>query len=196
VNFRLRLTRLLLIPVALLALATQHAHPDDLFVDTFLTAGGVILLVLAAGGRAWASVHLAGRKNDVLVTSGPYSLTRNPLYLFSFIGFLGAGLAFASITLALAFGLVFLLSHWPTILQEEEFLEHRFGHAFVAYREQVPRFLPRPGKVEDAGTIPVNTRKLSLALRDCMVIPLVMVIAEIVEWAQIAGNLPVLFILP
>jgi len=195
-NFRLRLTRLLIFPVALLALATQHRHPADALVDTLLTAGGVLLLVLAAGGRAWASIYLAGRKNDVLVTAGPYSLTRNPLYLFSFLGFIGVGLAMGSLVLAAAFAVVFLLSHWPTILAEERFLEERFGNGYDGYRASVPRFLPAIRRPASAGTIPINTAKLSLALRDCMAIPLVIIVVEIMEWAQLTGLLPILVTLP
>jgi len=195
-NFRLRLTRFLIFPVALLALATQHFHPDDALVDTLLTSGGVLLLVLAAGGRAWASIHLAGRKNDVLVTSGPYSLTRNPLYFFSFLGFIGVGLAMGSLVLAAAFAAVFLLSHWPTIRAEERFLTERFGKEYDGFRASTPRFLPAIRRPDCAGTIPVNTAKLSLALRDCMAIPLVLIVVEVMEWAQTAGVLPVLVILP
>jgi len=195
-NFRLRLTRLLILPVALIALGTQHRHPADALVDTLLTGGGVLLLVLAAGGRAWASIYLAGRKNDVLVTSGPYSLTRNPLYFFSFLGFIGVGLAMGSLVLAAAFASVFLLSHWPTILAEERFLEDQFGQDYVEYRAAAPRFFPAIRRPEGAGTIPINTTKLSLALRDCMAIPLVLIVVEIMEWAQLAGHVPVLLILP
>ena len=195
-NFRLRLTRLLILPVALIALATGHRHPADALVDTLLSAGGVLLLVLAAGGRAWASIYLAGRKNDVLVTSGPYSLTRNPLYLFSFLGFIGVGLAMGSLVLAAAFALVFLLSHWPTILAEERFLGDRFSQGYVHYQAAVPRFLPALRRPESAGTIPINTAKLSLALRDCMAIPLVLIVVEVMEWAQLAGVIPVLVVLP
>jgi len=195
-NFRLRLTRLLILPVALVALATRHSHPADALVDTLLTAGGVLLLVLAAGGRAWASIHLAGRKNDVLVTTGPYSLTRNPLYFFSLLGFIGVGMAMGSLVLASAFAAVFLLSHWPTILAEERFLEDRFGPDYEEFRTSAPRFLPAIRRPISAGTIPINTTKLSMALRDCMAIPLVLIVVEVMEWAQVTGFLPVLVTLP
>src|SRR6476660_9023002 len=41
--------------------------------------------------RAWATGHI--RKNDELTVSGPYALTRNPLYLGSFI--IGMGFSIA-----------------------------------------------------------------------------------------------------
>ncbi len=195
-TFRLRLTRLLIVPVAVTALATDQLHPDDSLLKTAITALGVLLLVGAAAGRAWASVHMSGRKNEVLVRTGPYAFTRNPLYLFSLAGFMGVGFALGSLVLAAIFAAVFLVSHWPTILAEERTLAERFGPAWDEYRATVPRFLPRLRAPARETTLTVNTRKLSLALRDCMAIPLVLLVVEFVEWAQLAGILPVLLILP
>ena len=41
---------------------------------------------IGAFGRIWCSLYIAGYKNNVLVIEGPYSMCRNPLYFFSFIG--------------------------------------------------------------------------------------------------------------
>lgn len=157
---------------------------------------GLILLVAAMGGRIWASVHLTGRKNRELVTSGPFSLTRNPLYFFSLLGFVGAGLVFESVTLAVLMGLVFFVAHWPTIRTEERQLEALFGDEYRRYRERVPRFLPVLGRPHSEEVIPVDARRFRLALRDALAIPLVMVLAEVAEWAQDTGLLPVLVELP
>ena len=50
---------------------------------------GVALLAVAAMGRIWCLIYIAGRKNKELCQLGPYSLCRNPLYLFSFVGVIG-----------------------------------------------------------------------------------------------------------
>lgn len=195
-NARLRLIRVLMIPVAFLALATYRIYPDGSLTETLLSSIGLALLLLAAGGRIWASVYLHGRKNQALVTKGPFSLVRNPLYLFSFTGFLGAGLAFGSVTLAAALGVVFFLAHWPAIQREESDLEQLFGDEYVAYRARVPRFFPNTLRSDSSETVTFDARGFSYALRDCLAIPTVFILAQMVEWAKDSGVLPVLFQVP
>src|ERR1700692_4146861 len=57
--------------------------------------------------RAWAAGHLA--KNQRLAVSGPYTYTRNPLYLGTLIVAAGLAIACRSAGLALLFATVFLL---------------------------------------------------------------------------------------
>jgi len=57
-----------------------------------MVAVGSIVIILGIGIRALASAQL--RKNEELATSGPYSYTRNPLYLGSII--IGIGFALAA----------------------------------------------------------------------------------------------------
>lgn len=192
---RLRVTRFLLVPVAVLAIGSHHVYPEGT-LDTFLGLAGLLLLLVAMGGRIWASAHLAGKKNETLVTEGPFSLTRNPLYLFSLIGFFGAGLAFESLALAFLFSGVFFVTHWPTILREERKLAGLFGEEYERYRREVPRFLPALRRVRGGDVIPLDTLRFRLALRDCLAIPLVFVVADLLEWAKLAGLLPVLVHLP
>ena len=53
---------------------------------------------IGAFGRIWCSLYIAGYKNNVLVIEGPYSMCRNPLYFFSFIGGLGVACATETFT--------------------------------------------------------------------------------------------------
>jgi protein-S-isoprenylcysteine O-methyltransferase Ste14 len=192
---RLRATRLLLVPAALLALGSHHVYPEGT-LDTFLGMAGLILLVAAMGGRIWASIYLTGNKNRTLITEGPFSLVRNPLYLFSFIGFVGAGLAFESFALAGLFGAVFFATHWPAVRREERKLAALFGDEYEGYSRRVPRFVPALRPVRRSATVPLDTGRFGLALRDCLAIPLVFVVADLLEWAKLAGVLPVLVHLP
>ena len=195
-NLRLTLTRLLLVPVALLVLVSHHVYVEGGFWDTLLGATGLLLLLAAMGGRIWASVYLEGRKNQTLVTEGPYSLVRNPLYLFSLVGFVGAGLAFESFTIPLLFAIIFFISHWPAIHGEEDTLEDLFGDDFVRYRSRVPRFIPRLRAPRTSGSVQLDTRRFGKALRDCLAIPLVFIVADLLEWAKLSGVLPVLVEIP
>jgi protein-S-isoprenylcysteine O-methyltransferase Ste14 len=200
VNPRLRAVRLLLIPIALLALFSHHIYPEASVWDSLLGLSGLVLLLAAMGGRIWASAYIAGRKNDTLVTGGPYRLVRNPLYLFSLLGFIGAGLAFESLALACLFTVAFLISHMPAIRAEEQTLRSIFGEAYEAYERSVPRIIPsvRSFSRRPAATdrLIVNMPHFNAALRDCLAIPLVFVVADLLELAKLNEMVPIFFLLP
>ena len=67
---------------------------------------GIGLVIICIAGRMWSCLYIGSRKNRELVTTGPYSITRNPLYLFSTIGAAGIGLMFGSIAATLGLGLL------------------------------------------------------------------------------------------
>ena len=87
-----------------------------------------------------------------LVSSGPYRLTRNPMYLgmvlLSASGALFAGLPWnlwPAVTLA-----VWL--HFRFVLPEEEFLRKQLGVSYLEYASRNPRWLGFPGsQVPQAG---------------------------------------------
>ena len=80
---------------------------------------GFVLVVFGSFGRIWASLYIEGNKTKNLVTSGPFSMVRNPLYFFSLIMLLGFSLALKAIYLPLALLLIFVIFHIPTIANEE-----------------------------------------------------------------------------
>ena len=102
---------------------------------------GAIISVIGILIRAWSSGHI--RKNQNLAVSGPYSYTRNPLYLGSFL--LGVGFTIASGVwwLALIFVVLFLGIYLPVMRVEAEDLTAMFGADFEEYKENVPLFFPR-----------------------------------------------------
>lgn len=102
---------------------------------------GYVCVVLATLGRIWCAVYIGGRKDDELCTDGPYSLSRNPLYLFSLIGAVGLFLAARKPLLLFALVPFGVYYHW-VIVGEEERLAGKFGSAFVQYRNRVNRLLP------------------------------------------------------
>ena len=199
-KMRLRATRILLVPVLALALLSHHMHPEGSIWDRLLAMSGLTLLLVAMGGRLWSSAYIAGRKDNSLVTEGPYRLVRNPLYLFSLIGCVGAGLAFESLTLAGIFLGVFLVSHLPTIRAEERTLAELFGQEYEVYRARVPRLIPLPRTLFSRKPGPkvreLDMPRFTSALRDGLAIPMIFVIADLLEWAKLNEVLPVLIELP
>lgn len=76
-----------------------------------------------------------------IVSTGPYAISRNPIY----VAFLGGQLAYAW-GRANGWGLLLLpltigLLHWGVIAREERYLAERFGEPYLAYRRRVRRWL-------------------------------------------------------
>ena len=82
--------------------------------------------------RIWAAGHL--EKGREVTRSGPYALTRHPLYLGSAI--MGAGFAIAarSAVVALIVGAYLIATIVAAIRSEEAHLTDKFGSAYADYR--------------------------------------------------------------
>jgi protein-S-isoprenylcysteine O-methyltransferase Ste14 len=95
----------------------------------------------AALGRHW-SAQLQLRKGHRLVTSGPYSRIRHPLYTAMF-GF-GVSLALVSASWPIVAMVVAMV--WGLALRvprEEDMLIEEFGNAYRDYMKRTGRFWPR-----------------------------------------------------
>ena len=81
------------------------------------------------------------RVPDTLIRSGPYALTRNPMYLGHLIFQTGLALAFRS-----PLGWLILLANVPwfhaRVLEDEARLHETFGAEYEQYCAAVPRWLP------------------------------------------------------
>lgn len=105
-----------------------------------LTTGGMVALAGLAL-RAWSAGHI--RKNQKLAISGPYSWTRNPLYLGSFILGLGFTIASNQPLLVLLFVGLFLGIYLSVMRVEAATLAELFGADYRDYAAAVPLFFPR-----------------------------------------------------
>lgn len=102
--------------------------------------GGLFLIVIGESIRIWSSGHI--HKNKILTVTGPYSLTRNPLYVGSFL--LGTGFVIATnIPWLIILYLVFFgVIYWFTIRWEEDKLKTIFVQEWKEYSRNVPRYFP------------------------------------------------------
>ena len=139
---RIRVPLGFLLAVALIALS--RPTPISLIVGSIIAAAGILI-------RGWAAGHI--HKFEKLAVTGPYSFSRNPLYLGSF--FLAAGFAVASGVwwLAAIVAVLYLSIYFPVMRVEESDLRSRFGNEFEEFAANVPLFFPRlsPWKKMDAG---------------------------------------------
>lgn len=117
---------------------------------------GIVLVGIASLGRMWCSLYVAGYKDKQLITKGPYSLCRNPLYFFSMAGVLGIG--FCTETLTFPIVLILLFSgYYPFVIKsEEKRLQLIFGSAFKKYAQKIPGFFPKVSTFEEPKTYQVN----------------------------------------
>jgi protein-S-isoprenylcysteine O-methyltransferase Ste14 len=93
-------------------------------------------------GKQWALVArvIEGHK---LISTGPYVIVRNPIYLAMLGILIAAGLAVSRWQLFLAGLVVFLIGTTIRIRTEEKLLRETFGPKFDDYARRVPAFLPR-----------------------------------------------------
>jgi uncharacterized membrane protein len=120
-------------PVAVIYLVLAAPTRHWIAIGAVIAAFGLIT-------RAAASGYL--RKDQQLATGGPYSRTRNPLYLGSALlaaGFIVAG---HSLWAGVVVASYFAAFYYGAIRMEEERLRAHFGFEFDAYAARVSKFFP------------------------------------------------------
>lgn len=108
-----------------------------------------LALLLAGLGFAFAGTATMLRQGTTvvphraverLVTSGPYRVSRNPMYAGLAVAYTGAALWAGSWWPLAVLPLVVLAMQVWVIAPEERYLTTRFGATFEAYRDQVRRW--------------------------------------------------------
>ncbi len=196
VKTRIRSTRIaagLLLLVLLFVAPVWGRHG---VLPELLRWGGYAALVVGVMGRVWCSAYIGGRKSQIVVDVGPYSVMRNPLYLFSFVGLLGIGLVSGMLSVALALAIAFSLYYRRVVAGEEAFLADRHDAAFDDYLQRVPRWIPAPRLYREA-TAPMGLpRNVLLTIIESSAFFLAFPLFALIAWLQSAGMLPVLLRLP
>src|SRR5579863_9245314 len=107
-----------------------------------LIVAGVLFAASAAGlfVRRRTTLHPGGRPAQ-LVTTGPFALTRNPMYVSLTLVYLGAALVLARLWPLLLVVLPWAAVNWLVIPFEEARLADIFGAAYAEYRRRVRRWL-------------------------------------------------------
>jgi protein-S-isoprenylcysteine O-methyltransferase Ste14 len=112
------------------------------WIGVTLTAGGLLFTV-------WARLHLGAnwsgtvtiKKDHELVTSGPYSLVRHPIYTGLLVAFLGSAVACGEWRGVLALVIVFA-ALWRKARYEERWMREQFGQAYRDYSQRVAALVP------------------------------------------------------
>jgi protein-S-isoprenylcysteine O-methyltransferase Ste14 len=145
-----------LLEVSLCALHAPYrifpAPLDYLVLDSPLARGigvclvlaGFVLFIwaLASFGASWR-VGIDKQSPGALVTTGIFALSRNPIFVFVDLYFIGTFLLNGAVIFLMAAVLVVVGLHYQ-ILQEERFLKAQYGQAYRDYCAGTPRYFGGP----------------------------------------------------
>jgi protein-S-isoprenylcysteine O-methyltransferase Ste14 len=124
--------------------------PMPKWTEITVTLAALVLAALSLGlmwraiivlGKQWGYVAriIEGHK---LITEGPYSLVRNPIYTGMFGVLIATGFAASRWPMFVAAIAFFLCGTWVRIHREENLLRQSFGLEFEVYRSRVPALIP------------------------------------------------------
>lgn len=138
----------MLVPAALALVIFGRPTLASAVVGIAIAALGELLRIWAVG-YSGATTRADAVTAPTLVTAGPYSFVRNPLYIGNAITALGFSLAFSGglpviqSAIVLAFvALVVALVYATIIPLEEAYLTAKFGAPYREYVARVPRLIP------------------------------------------------------
>ena len=146
--------------------------------------------------RIWSILYVGGHKSDELVTDGPYSLCRHPLYIGTFLVAIGVGLAFENILMLIAIVGIITPIHLVAIILEEKHMEGNFPAEYASYKQRVPRFWPRPSNYTSGKTVVVSVRSIRRVLVDTVAVLMIPEVEDFLEVLHDYGIVPVLWHFP
>lgn len=127
-----------------------------------LRIAGAILMAIGIPLALYctASIFIPGKSRPapydaggIFTIAGPYCYIRNPFMLGVLLSLWGEALFMSRIAMfAYAFIATWCIHFW-VIFFEEPALQERFGDEYRAYREKVPRWIPRLDKYQPAKKI-------------------------------------------
>ncbi len=187
---RIKLTRFFLLPIFIIFLFSQHKIPEAGVLDIAMELTSVVLIFIGVSGRLWSTLFISGYKTANLITVGPYSICRNPLYFFSFIAITGIAVETEMITLVLLVLFGFAIFYPAVILKEEKLLNQIHGKDFEEYCKRVPRFFPNFKLYTEPEKYIFETRLYRKAFFDAIWFILAYPLLEIIEKLHEHGILP------
>jgi protein-S-isoprenylcysteine O-methyltransferase Ste14 len=185
---RIRDTWLVALTTVGVLLFADAYFPDNTLAHEINEYLGMTLTTICALGRIYCTLFIGGVKNAALVTSGPFSVVRNPLYVFSMIGALGIGLISNHLTVLVSLVVVFPVMYTLLVRREEVFLLESFGQEYRDYMQRVPRFIPKFSLYHNPDELVTRPRKVLQAMRDSIMwfaaLPLIELLEVVQTWLK------------
>ncbi len=133
------------VPFVIAMIVFANTDHNALIIGLLLSLFGEAIRIFGVahiGGVSRTKTYSTGQK---LITSGPFSRVRNPLYVGNF--FLSVGMVVSANVHPLftaGFIAFFFIQYIPIIRWEEQNLRNTFGDEFDEYISRVPRWIPSP----------------------------------------------------
>lgn len=196
VKTRIRITRAVAFLCFLVLLFLAPTWGRTGLVAEIFRWTGYAALIVGVMGRVWCTAYIGGRKSQLVIDVGPYSMVRNPLYVFSFVGLLGIGLSTGMGVVTAVLTLLFMLYYRGVVAGEETFLKQLHDAEFDKYFQRVPRWLPNPRLYREA-TEPMGLpRNVLITIIEASTFFVAPPLFALIAWLQELAILPVLLRLP
>lgn len=133
-----------------LILSEAYAPQGGVWAD-WLIPLALPAAALGVGIRAWVAGHVPGgtsgrgtlaQRADLLNSTGPYSLCRNPLYLGNYFMWVSVALFSGSLLWVVGTTLYFWSCYLRIIICEERFLLREHGEGYQRWAQDRPSLLP------------------------------------------------------
>lgn len=151
-------SRLLQVAILLLGIVPLFLHPfrvgflgEPFFAGRYiLRIAGLALTLAGAGLAIWARIALgtnwsglvAVKENHSLITHGPYTWVRHPIYSGLLLALVGTGMVQEKVIYLIVIFLATMVL-WMEVRVEERFLYETFGEEYRSYHKHVKALIPR-----------------------------------------------------
>ena len=197
-KYRLLLSKILLVAFISILVVSEHGNITSEGTSISLDLLGFTLILIGGFGRLWSSLYIEGNKNRKLICEGPYSMMRNPLYVFSFILLVGYCCAIQSILIAGIFLFIFTIIYTPTIYNEEKILLSCHSDIYSDYFKATPRFLPKIKNYTSStneGEVGINMKKIESVIIEISGFIFCFGLIKLLNFLHHSGQLKTFFIL-
>jgi protein-S-isoprenylcysteine O-methyltransferase Ste14 len=146
---------------------------------------GTLFIVLGAIARIYTSAFMTKDSqdsvgSDYLITTGPFALIRNPLYLANMFIIFGAIFYAKVVWLGIPMLGLFVIQYYCITKYEEKTMLAKFGDDYQRYMERVPAWIPLNLPISDDFPIPpdlaaaIQSEKKSLVAIACVLFVLML----------------------
>jgi len=162
-------SRIFAMVLILILIVSKPLIPFGSSAHALMIWTGYILVIAGVFGRIYCSAFIGGRKNDVVVRGGPFSIVRNPLYVFSFMATVGIGMQSGMLIIMVVLIGAFMFYYPMVVAKEEGFLENKFGEEYRKYKNEVPRWVPNFGLWQEPELLEVKPEFLRKTILDASI---------------------------
>ena len=130
------------IPLRWLYLPLWPAGLWSFWVGAAVMVAGLLFAIWAREhlGRNWSHA-VTIKQGHELITSGPYTVVRHPIYTGMLAGLLGTAIALSQLRGFIGLVLFFVM-FWLKFRKEEEWMRSEFGETYATYASQTAALVP------------------------------------------------------